>query len=246
MKPLLGLFYALLVAPSAVSGYQQEFQPADVPQERITTYPWSQPSQWWERHDEIIVRRNMGNIKLLFLGDSITHQWFAAGQHVWAENYKPLKAANFGIGSDTTQNLLWRITEGKELLGLSPKVVVINIGINNFNLSKHEPAEVAKGIEAIVKTVQEKLPRSHILLLGIFPSGEFGDDPLRQKIAEANKTISTLGTDSTVTFLDIGSVFVEPDGRISSTVMPDFLHLSADGYRLWADAMAPTLNRLKK
>lgn len=46
---------------------------------------------------------------------------------MWAE-WKP---ANFGIGGDKTQHVLWRITEGKELDGIEPKVVALMIGTNN-------------------------------------------------------------------------------------------------------------------
>jgi len=34
------------------------------------------------------------------------------------------------------------------------------------------------------------------------------------------------------------------DGTISRDVMPDLLHLSEKGYRQWARAIAPTLERL--
>jgi lysophospholipase L1-like esterase len=47
-----------------------------------------------------------------------------------------------------------------------------------------------------------------------------------------------------VRYLDIGDRFVLPDGTISRDVMPDGLHLSPEGYRIWADAMRPALDDL--
>ena len=47
--------------------------------------------------------------------------------------------------------------------------------------------------------------------------------------------------ESHVKFLDIGKSFLNKDGTISREIMPDFLHLSGKGYRIWADAMEPTL-----
>ena len=47
-----------------------------------------------------------------------------------------------------------------------------------------------------------------------------------------------------VCFLDIGHLFIERDGKISKQVMRDFLHPTARGYQLWAEAMEPKLAEL--
>ena len=59
-----------------------------------------------------------------------------------------------------------------------------------------------------------------------------------------NRQISRLDDGSHVTYLDIGKAFLNDDGTISREIMPDYLHLTAKGYRIWADAMEPTLWRL--
>ena len=41
-----------------------------------------------------------------------------------------------------------------------------------------------------------------------------------------------------VHYLDIADAFLEPDGTLSKEIMPDSLHLSEEGYRRWADALA--------
>jgi len=46
--------------------------------------------------------------------------------------------------------------------------------------------------------------------------------------------------------LDIGDKFLQPDGSISKDIMPDFLHLSAAGYQIWADAIETKLAELMK
>lgn len=47
-----------------------------------------------------------------------------------------------------------------------------------------------------------------------------------------------------VWYLDIGPVFVEPDGTIAREKLRDLLHLSERGYQLWAEAMQPYLDDL--
>ena len=51
-------------------------------------------------------------------------------------------------------------------------------------------------------------------------------------------------TANRVFYLNIGKAFLNPDETISRDVMPDYVHLTAKGYRLWADAMEPTLWKL--
>src|SRR4051812_26650254 len=71
------------------------------------------------RHKKFLEIAKKGDVEVLFLGDSITQGW--EGQPAWQKNFAPMKAANFGIGGDQTGHVLWRITEGKELEGISPK-----------------------------------------------------------------------------------------------------------------------------
>ena len=61
---------------------------------------------------------------------------------------------------------------------------------------------------------------------------------------DVNEQISHLNDGKSVFYLNIGKAFLNPDGTISRDVMPDYLHLTAKGYRLWADAMEPTLWKL--
>lgn len=197
-------------------------------------------NDWMRKHDAFVERASKGDVDVLFLGDSITAGW---NKDVWKERYEPLKAANFGIGGDRTQNVLWRIQNG-ELEGISPKVVVLMIGTNN--LSSNTPPEIAEGITAIVKDIRQRKPETKILLLGVFPRAKDAGNGARPKIAEINQMISKLDDGAKVFYLDIGDKFLEPDGSISSETMPDFLHLSPAGYKTWADAMDSRLQELLK
>jgi lysophospholipase L1-like esterase len=174
-------------------------------------------------------------VDLLFLGDSITQGW--NDNDVWKRFYGPRNAANFGIGGDQTQHVLWRIRNG-ELEGIDPKVVVLMIGTNNAGSAT--AGEIAQGVRAIVMELRQKLPKAKILLLGVFPRGEKPNET-REKLDAVNTKIAKLEDGIHLKFLDIGRSFLNKDGTISSEIMPDYLHLSGKGYRIWADAMEPTL-----
>jgi len=61
-----------------------------------------------------------------------------------------------------------------------------------------------------------------------------------------NTLIARLDDGKTVKFLDIGAKFLEFDGTLPKSIMPDLLHPNAQGYQIWADAMGPALDEMLK
>jgi lysophospholipase L1-like esterase len=200
-----------------------------------TVVPVPRDGSWLELHHRFVERAKEGHVDLLFLGDSITQGW--NDNDIWKRFYAPRNAANFGIGGDRTQHVLWRIKNG-ELDGIKPKVAVLMIGTNNAG--SDTPAEIAHGITAIIQELRRKLPETQILLLAVFPRSQ-QPDSLRDRLKSVNEKVASLDDGAHVKFLDIGKAFLEDDGTITKEVMPDYLHLSPLGYRRWADAMEPTL-----
>ena len=198
-------------------------------------------------HERFVGVAKEGKAQLVFLGDSITAGW-GGKKEIWDKAFGAYTPANFGIGGDRTQHVLWRIQNG-ELDGIKPKAVVIMIGTNN---SGQDPAEgIAKGVTAIVETVRAKQPQAKILLLAVFPRGEKASTPEkpnagRDKLKQVNAIIAKLDDGKNIHFLDIGGKFLQPDGSLTKEIMPDFLHLSAAGYQIWADAIGPKLAELMK
>lgn len=193
-------------------------------------------------HTNFVKIAKEGKAELVFLGDSITAGW--GGQKaIWEKAFGPYKPANFGIGGDRTQHVLWRITNG-EFDGIKPKVVVLMIGTNNSG--SDEADGIAKGVTKIVTTIHEKSPATKVLLLAVFPRGE-KPNAQREKLAKVNATIAKLHDGKSVHYLDIGGKFLAADGSsLPKDIMPDFLHLSKAGYQIWADAITPKLAELTK
>ena len=195
------------------------------------------------RHKQFLEIAKKGGVEVVFIGDSITQGW--NNNAAWKKNFEPLKAANFGISGDQTGHVLWRITEGGELDSIKPKVAVVMIGTNNTG--GHTAEQIAGGIKLIVETIHKKTPDTKVLLLGVFPRNAEPNTPARKKIAEINMTISKLDNGGkTVKYLDIGEKFLDKDGKLPKDVMPDYLHLSAKGYEIWAEAITPTLKEMLK
>lgn len=203
--------------------------------------PAPRTDDWWTKmHDGFNERAKKGDVELVFLGDSITQGW--ADNDTWKKHYGSRHAANFGIGGDRTQHVLWRLEHGN-FDGIKPKLIVLMIGTNNSNGADNTAVEIADGIKAIVAGLREKLPDTKVLLLGIFPRGE-KPNPQREKNAEASALASKVADDQHVFYLDIGPKFLTADGTLTKEIMPDYLHLSPKGYEIWAEAIEPKVKEL--
>ena len=210
-----------------------------------------------KRHESFNEISKKGEAELVFLGDSITHGWESAGRgrEIWEKHWAPLKAANFGIGGDRTEHVLWRLEHGN-FDGLQPKLVVLMIGTNNTGHQGRPQKELdgavyscsaeqtAAGIKAILEKLHAKCPKSKVLLLGIFPRGADSTDKMRLQNEATNALIQTFANGQRVHYLDIGKKFLEPDGTLSKEIMPDLLHPNAKGYQIWADSIETKVREL--
>ena len=194
-----------------------------------------------DRHEGFLEIARAGDIDLLFVGDSITDGWDNAGEAVYNEHFVPLRVANFGIGGDTTQGVLWRMQNG-ELEGFEARLIVHMLGTNNIN--RNDNADIVAGNRAIIAEYRTRQPQAKVLLLGVFPRGEAPDNPFRAAIGEINQGLAALADNENVFFLDIGDAFLTDDGTLTREIMPDGLHPNATGYELWAEAMIDTVLEL--
>jgi lysophospholipase L1-like esterase len=199
----------------------------------------------WKRHHEVLNQRAAEageKAQIVFIGDSITQGWEGAGKDVWARHYAAHNAVNLGIGGDRTQHVLWRLDNGN-LQGLKPKVAVVMIGTNNSNAEDNTVEQIAEGVTSIVKKLREKLPSTKVVLVGIFPRGE-NPNPQRGKLLQINQILEKLCDNEHVFYVDFGHKFITPKGLIPQQLMPDHLHLSPDGYAIWAESIDRLLGQL--
>jgi lysophospholipase L1-like esterase len=210
------------------------------------TEPKTRPGNWMKRHETYLqeAKEKAGKVDVLFVGDSITDGWHGAGKEAFTQTWVPLKTHNIGIGGDRTQHVIWRLQNG-EVAGIAPKVTMLMIGTNNLGGNTNQ--EIVDGITACVKEIQKQLPSSKVLLLGVFPRGEKADNPARARIKAINEQIAKLDDGGkTVRYLDIGDKFLEADGTLPKSIMPDALHPNKKGYEIWTEAVkGPITDMLK-
>lgn len=211
--------------------------------------------RFFELHESFLVRAKAGPIGVLFMGDSITEGWIKA-PHIWDHYFGKYQPANFGIGGDQTQHVIWRIENG-ELDGISPKVMVLMIGTNNSAANTGE--QIADAVKKIIDLTRAKIPGVKVLLLAILPrDARRNNDGLITEAAiqdagkrvvandRANALLAKLDDGVNVRFLNTNAIFLGRDGRIPWTIMPDQLHPTAAGYQLWAEALEKPIAEMMK
>ncbi len=213
----------------------------------VALTPVDRQDKWWgERHVANVAQMEKGDIDLLMIGDSITHNWDKAdkGRKVWDSYYGHRKAINLGFSGDRTEHLLWRL-EHLPLTRINPKAAVLMIGTNNVGHKSTSPKEAADGIKAIVEKLEKQYPTMKILVLHVFPRDEKPDGALRKAVDEINSYLPELlqGKEN-VTLLDINPVFLDENKNLPKSIMADRLHPDRYGYELWAKAMEPTLTQM--
>ena len=209
---------------------------------------------WWTKMHErqLKLKNEMKDAQIIFVGASVIQYWTAGntggqgnkyqrGKKIWDQYYLHRKPLNFGIAGDNTATTLWRMQNGA-LEGINPKVAIVAIGHNNKELAQ----EIADGMLAVVREIHLRCPETTVLLMPYLPStkknwrnGKFFQayDIACDKVKGDNLTIP----------LDINDALLNDEGILKDQqLVPDNLHPAEGGYRLWAEAMEPTLQKLLK
>jgi lysophospholipase L1-like esterase len=204
---------------------------------------------WYGRHAAVLDLQEKTRPEIVLVGDSITHFWSGEpmanhrnGSNSWERTFGSHAVLNLGFGWDRTQNVLWRLDHG-EMDGLTPRTIVLNIGCNNFsataNARANTPEEVCSAIQLICDRLLAKSPASRLVVMGVFPRGASPADPKRALHRKLNELLAAaLARIPQVTFLDIGSKFLEPDGSLSCDMFFDGTHPANKGYAIWGQALS--------
>lgn len=177
--------------------------------------------------------------EIIFLGNSITD-----GSE-WVELFANLRVKNRGISGDTTEGVLFRLNEVSRS---NPEKVFILIGIND--LSKGVSKEtVFKNICSIAKQIHTDSPKTKVFVQSVLPV-----NPSFEKFAKhvdkteqvlwINENLKSWCTQNNCSFVDLFSRFKnENDNFMNPLYTNDGLHLTGDGYILWAEIVKPMISK---
>ncbi|MEG1562380.1 MAG: GDSL-type esterase/lipase family protein [Bacteroides sp.] len=210
---------------------------------------WVEGNEWYSVAEDITATLQGKQLELLLMGNSITQGW---GGNRKAVSYKPGKAAMdkalganqweaAGISGDRTQNLLWRIRHGA-YNSCHPKHAVIAIGINDL-IGEEETAEhVAAGLLAIAAEAKKQLPGTHIILMGLLPSGKEGNSAIRITCNKIHQLLAQTKLEG-VDYVNPTPWFVEANGDMKEGLYGgDYIHLTNAGYEVWANEIVKLIH----
>lgn len=206
--------------------------------------------EWWHPHFSARMKelKAAGGAKIVFFGDSITHDWTSKkGKAAWEKYFatEPGRAFNFGLSGSHTENALWFVENGA-LDGYEAKAVVVMIGTNNtghHKIEEESPVDTLLGIRGVIEAIHRKQPKARIVLMPILTRG---DKPgkLRERNEKINAWLPQFADGKSVIYFDMNDLFLNADGTIKEGLTTDTCHLSPQGFELWGKTMKPLIDKI--
>lgn len=174
---------------------------------------------------------------ILFVGSSSVRVWDKL-----VDDFPGYPVIRRGVGGCSLADL--NGLAARLILPYRPRVVVVYAGENDL-ASGGKAEEVVRGFRELCMGIHQVLPQSRVIYIGIKPS------PVRwyavNEAEAANRQIAEfVRGDARLGFVDVFSRMLDKDGTPRLDLFgKDQLHLSREGYRLWARLIEPQLGRAR-
>lgn len=202
-----------------------------------TVEPAPAPPEKWEKEISAFEAGEIANPvpknAIIFVGSSSIRKWSSL-----ATDFPHHQVVNRGFGGSQLSDAVHFVD--RLVLKHEPRFIVVYAGGNDINFNK-TPDEVFSSFKAFVGRVREKQPSTPIAYISI------AGNPKRwaqvEKVIQANALIEAYTkANPGLLFVDVfhpmlGSDCLPKPGIFSS----DNLHMNEDGYKLWAEIVAPYL-----
>ena len=169
---------------------------------------------------------------LVFIGDSLT-EW--GDWQRWLPDYA---VTNLGVSGETVEGLLARRDRIRAQVE-KPDTIFLMTGINNI---ANEQYDIIESYQEIVRNLTTCYKRTTIVVQSILPVELTWISP--EVIRDTNRRLEQIAQDFNADYLDVYAHFVDQAGNpLSDCLQDDGVHLSRQGYDVWAEEID---NFLKK
>ena len=178
---------------------------------------------------------------VVFVGDSIT-------DFCNLDAYYPeLNAVNRGISGDTIEGIRGRLDES--IFGLSPSLVVLLGGANNFAEGYDDvETHIIETYRDILSQIKTRLPKTKVLVQSIYPVSDvsfhnrykFGHG----HIVSINQKLKELVESFGYKFADVYSILTSGDEEFDKQFTDDGLHPNIHGYKVISAYLKPIIDAM--
>ena len=160
--------------------------------------------------------------KLMLVGDSMI-EFFD-----WQDRFPDRDVRNLGRSGESVEELQVRASAIVERHG-APDLVLIMIGTNNVAM---ENFNFLPPYEGVLETFTEAYPKATLVINSLLPMELNYLAP--DTVARVNSSLKSLAASADALYLDVWSAMVDKTGQIMEDILEDEVHLSLQGYRVWA------------
>lgn len=239
----------------------------------VSSKPAARVEHWQKRQTDIDTyiqqSKDLGAVKLLFVGDSITDFWLfddnpwvsgqKYGRKIWDQSFATPGTENFafniGISGDRLEHVLYRILPKAEGgLGhldspsLNPEFMIVMLGINNSWAAETPVAEsIYQGVLANLRALHARKPNARIILQSLLPTHDVAKN--KEVVLIVNQRLEALVRTSEfskfTTYLNLYPAFTDASGVQIAKYFTDGLHPNDSGYQIWRDRLIEFLKQAR-
>lgn len=226
MKRLLIISIAVNLLFLSYMGYKLIDNNRKKKENPYLAYKYTNYNYWKEKNSlQSLLPIDSGSI--VFVGNSLTD----GGE--WYELLHNPRIVNRGIGGDDSESLLCRI---ENLVANKPVAIFIGEGFNDIAYGTDREKYISN-MQAVIQKIKIHSPSTKIFVQSILPTNTAHN----KSIPVWNQALQELSTAEKVTFLNNHSHFVDEKGGLKKDFTFDGVHLTGDGYVLWAWLLKPYL-----
>ncbi|KPJ99023.1 MAG: hypothetical protein AMJ60_06370 [Desulfobacterales bacterium SG8_35] len=167
--------------------------------------------------------------QFLFIGDSLI-EFFN-----WQKRFPGQQVYNFGSAGETAEGLFSRLPNIIRRIS-SADLVMTMTGTNNIAM---EDYSFLFTYEKIIAMLQKNYERATIVMTSLLPIELFF---LGDAVPRINERLKAIARENNITYLDLYPLFLGEDSKaVSAYYEADGVHLSDEGYEVWARALETSI-----
>jgi lysophospholipase L1-like esterase len=171
---------------------------------------------------------------VLFVGSSSIRAW-----RTLAEDFPDFPVLNRGFGGSHLEDVNFYAPQ--IIFPYQPKLIVLYAGENDIAAGK-SVAEAFADFKRFLSLVRERLPETRVIVVSVKPS------PARWEFSPKFKELNALFEAETrkdkrrqLLYVDVWTPMLANAAPRTEIFQPDQLHLNAEGYKIWREALRAPL-----